>query len=144
MLPNSYRGKEIQINWFHASHWPGISVQGYNELRAPCGVKPINAIRPLKRGQEKLKIHADTLQTQQFCLRKGAASFPNKETNIWRCIASSKLTFQKTHPFKITNVAFETHLISINWYYVNGPSQDSNMNTHRFATSFLCPDCFSC
>lgn len=45
-LPNSYRGKEIQINWFHASHWPGISVQRYNKLKAPCGAELINAIIP--------------------------------------------------------------------------------------------------
>lgn len=44
-LPNSYTGKEIQINWFHASHWPGISEQWYNTLAAPCGAKPINVIR---------------------------------------------------------------------------------------------------
>lgn len=63
MLPNSYRGKEIQINWFHASHWPGISVQCYNKLKAPCGVKPINVIRPLEHDRENLKINTDTLKT---------------------------------------------------------------------------------
>lgn len=54
-LPNSYTGKEIQINWFHASHWPGISEQWYNTLAAPCGAKPINVIRATVHYQERGK-----------------------------------------------------------------------------------------
>lgn len=66
MPPNSYRGKEIQINWFHASHWPGISEQWYNILRTPCEAKPINVIRPLVYHQEHTLAHTGLWKEKQI------------------------------------------------------------------------------